>query len=199
MKSYAFETEAARDSAVRHPGIGDTCFITETGETRVWLGNVYGWTPPWTTAWGEVAYVESFSVYTLTNEQLPALEPVPGLVLTLRFLPARKYEIRFDGGVAGPSTDRIDVRFTDEPFTFLHAQRTVPITMPNVAPSAVTLVKRIAPSVADVMAQRGDITVQVSAGHVTRAGGFAGIGGDGNYGASLQVRDIGPSGNPRYA
>jgi len=57
VNNYA--SAAARDAAIPTPVIGQSCvcIISDTPTFIIYQGATTGWTPPWNTAWGEVASV----------------------------------------------------------------------------------------------------------------------------------------------
>lgn len=204
-----FETAAARDAVIAHPTIGQQAFLVSTGEVLFYYGTLYGWCPPWNTAWGEWSYaVISAPVAVIpvgTWQSGSAFDyEIAGLTQTFSPVINRRYELVFDGGIdSNANADSIEVAMVirnkanvTEGVATSHI-----ITMNGFAPDYVHMKWRLStaepgasgtpifpPNSSDVW------EVRLSAGHITGSNGR--IYADTNYESSLAIYDVGPTGPP---
>jgi hypothetical protein len=87
-----------------NPTIGDTCYVTDTGQLVVWYGETTGWKPPWSLPWGLVLSTSSSTnaTFTTTGSTLSALSG------TYSYLAGRSYQLnvvgRLSSGTAGTNS-----------------------------------------------------------------------------------------------
>lgn len=86
------------------PFLGMEIFELDTGQVKVYYGTTLGWRSRWEVAWGEVAYLEKLTTFTMSDPANP--EDVPGMSMTWISLLNRLYvvevgfQIRHSGAIS---------------------------------------------------------------------------------------------------
>lgn len=79
-----------------NPTIGDTCYVTDTGQLVVWYGDSTQWKPPWSLPWGLLVSASSSTNSTFTSTG----SVLTGLSGTYSFLAGRSYQLNLTGRVS---------------------------------------------------------------------------------------------------
>lgn len=164
--------------------VGMTIYETDTARMLVYAAATATWQPPWNMPWGVVGY----STLTAASSTVSAMTD-SGLSVTWTAVANRRYNLRFQGNVAGTvATDLLEAHITDTTPTIKGRSLVVVNSTTTAANHNISTI--------EVGIAAGSTTRKVRHGRNTGTGTSTMYGGVGLDVPTFFVEDIGPNANP---